>query len=77
MNSKQRRKYKRMYKHTVTLINKPEESWTKYDARVDAGIDWCKTNCDEEGFKIKHLYGYTEYYFVDGKQATLFALRFA
>lgn len=77
MNSKQRRKYKRMYNHTVTVINKPGESWTKYDMRVDAAIDWCKTNCDEEGFKIKHLFDYTDYHFVDGKLATLFALRFA
>lgn len=77
MNSKQRRKFERMYKHTVTVINKAGESWTRYDMRVDAAIDWCKTNCNEDEFKIRHLFDYTDYYFVDGKQATLFALKFA
>jgi hypothetical protein len=74
MNSKDRRKFIRKYKHHVTL-HVLDERYYLFDERVDKARLWCKDNFEKDTWMRKVSWDSSTFKFVKESDAVYFALK--
>jgi hypothetical protein len=74
MNSSQRRKLKREFAHSITLIAKPNIRYFEHDDMIYDARNWCRRNC-RGGYVVNIKWDLAEFKFATEKDAVVFALK--
>ena len=77
MNSAQRRQARREFPHQVEVKARSEERYFEHDSRVEQGRHWCRKQLKKNTWRTTEMWDYSIFYFVNEKDATFFALKWA